>query len=379
MRRAAVVLLTLMASVTAAAQVTSGGRTAPFVAGGPDARLHPVWGHLAYSLEEFNWKARDFGLCTPDSGLGLVFCGVRSGDVLALSIVTGQKIWSFHTKGSVRTAPAVTPTGLFVGSSDGCMYRLDARNGKPLWKEPYCTDAAVWGGPTVVDGRVYFAVTINKLYAVSAEDGSFLWEYHHDRPQFMSAEGVASPLVAGDRVYVGFSDGTLAALDRVSGEPAWSVDLAGGKPQTDVDTTPVLDGDVLYAAAFGEGPVALHLSDGSQIWRGRWFGCTRPVLTGDAAVFGTSDGEVVSVRKSDGAPIFVTLLKQSSAFAPVLVADVVVAAGDQGLYAIDAASGFPKELLTVNHGVATAPAVLGRRIFFVSGGGMVDAVDVKPR
>ncbi|MBM4397789.1 MAG: PQQ-binding-like beta-propeller repeat protein, partial [Deltaproteobacteria bacterium] len=86
--------------------------------------------------------------------------------------------------------------------------------------------------------------------------------------------------------------------------------------QTDVDTTPVIDGDVIYAAAFGEGPAAVRVADGGVAWRGRWFGSTRPEVAGDLLVFGTSDGEVVAVRKSDGGAEWLARLDGGAAYPP---------------------------------------------------------------
>ncbi|MCJ7679490.1 MAG: pyridoxamine 5'-phosphate oxidase family protein, partial [Candidatus Aminicenantes bacterium] len=49
-------------------------------------------------------------------------------------------------------------------------------------------------------------------------------------------------------------------IDRLTGKQAWSTDLSAGsrKKATDTDTTPVIAGDVLYAASFDKGPVAVR-------------------------------------------------------------------------------------------------------------------------
>jgi outer membrane protein assembly factor BamB len=379
MKRLLAALLLTVVPASSVAQHTPGSNAGPGAPRDPERRLVPAWGYHAYTNEDFAWKPRDHGRCTGDDGAGRVFCGVKSGAVLALSALNGGLVWSYRTKASVRTAPEVTREGVFVGSSDGCVYRLDGATGRPLWKKPFCADAAVWGGPVVEGGLVYFTVTINKLYAVSAEDGSFRWEYHRDRPQFMSAEGVASPTVAGDRVLVGFSDGYLVSVDRTTGAVAWQVDLSQGKAQTDVDTTPLVEGDRVYAASFGEGPSAVRLADGGTIWHGKWFGATRPAVADDLLVFGTSDGEVVGARKSDGRTVFVTKLSHSAAWQPVVLDGMAVVGGDWGLVSLSLPSGAPMELLQIPFGTATTPAAIGNRLFLVGGGGSVDAVDVKPR
>ena len=344
---------------------------------GPLFIFRPAWGYRAYVNEEFALKPTDHGQCEVEPDAGLVVCGVKTGKVLAFAKDAGELVWSFKTRGSVRTRPAFDNGQLFVGSSDGCLYRLDAQSGRPTWPRPYCTDAAIYGGPVVSGDTVLFSVTIDKIYAVSGNDGRFLWEYHRDRPRFMSAEGVASPAVEDDRVYVGFSDGALVAL--VQGKPVWTADLGVDVQQKDVDATPVLDGEVLYTAAFGQGPAAVRKSDGHVLWRGRFFGCTRPQVYGDRLVFGTADGEVVAAKKDDGAVLWVMKMDEGAAYQPVVVADVVIAGGDRGLYSMDWRSGFPLELLAIPYGVRSTLTLDGRRLFFVGGGGTVNAVDIEAR
>ena len=363
------------------AQATSVPTAGPGFVSGPSARLVPAWGVRAYTNKQLAYHPRDFGQCEVDAGRRMVYCGTKSGTVLALSTGNGRKLWEFKTDGAVRAKPLLTEHGLFIGSSDGCLYRLDPVSGKATWEKPYCTDAAVYGDPTAVGDTIYFTVSINKLYAVNARTGDFTWEYHHQRPQYMSSEGVASPTVHGDRVYVGFSDGRLIAVDRLAGKQVWSMDLSLGsrKKSTDVDSTPVIDGDVLYAASFVEGPVALRLADGRQLWRGRWFGATRPALTPSMAIVGTADGEVVGINRDDGTPVFVTLLQDTAAYPPLVVRGILLAAGNNGLYSMELQDGAPIERLPFPMGPRNAPSVLGNRLFFLGGGGIVNAVDVKTR
>jgi len=375
------VLFTVLPASPAIAQSTSVPRAGPGFVSGPLVKLVPAWGVRAYTNERLAYHPRDFGACEVDASREVIYCGVKSGAVIALRISDGKKMWEFHTDGAVRAKPALSDHGLFAGSSDGCLYRLDPKNGRPTWDEPYCTDAAIYGNPVVVDGIVYFSVSINKLYAVHADSRAFIWEHHVNRPRDMSSEGVASPTVHRDSVFIGYSDGTLAALEKTTGRTEWLVDLSKGSrgKATDMDATPVVDGDVLYASSFTKGPVAVRVKDGRLLWQGRWFGSTRPALSDSLAIVGTADGEVVGVRRSDGSTVFVTMLEDTAANAPVLVGGIVVVAGEKGLYSLELDDGAPIERLTFPMGTRAAPTTFGNRLFFVGGGGTVNAVDVKRR
>ncbi len=399
-------VVAILAVMASAAEARTGRRSAEVGSTGgmgPDMRLHPVWGtrvyvnetvgfHVwgwgttVYATATFGYPPRDFGQCAAATGgAGVVVCGVKSGDVVALASESGRIRWTFRTDGAVRARPLVLGPHVFVGSSDGCLYRLDVKTGRPTWVKPFCTDAAVYGDPVSAeeagDRLVLFPVTINKVYAVRAEDGTFRWEYHRDRPQFMSSEGLSSPTVSGDKVFVGFSDGVLVALKVQGGALVWSVALAeSGQKATDVDATPVVDGDWVYSASFARGPVAVAAADGRIRWQGSWFGATRPALKGTWLVFGTADGDVVGVRKADGSAVFRTRLEGSGAvYGPVVVKDWIVVGHDRGLVLLDGGSGAPVERLAVPMGIFAAPEVQGGRLFFVGAGGTVNAVDVLPR
>lgn len=316
-----------------------------------------------------------------DAGKGMVLCGTRSGELFALSARTGAIQWQHKTRGAIRSRPALSEGSVFVGSSDGCLYRLDARTGRPVWKAPFCTDAAIYGDVVVSDGMVYFTVNIDKIYAISSEDGRFVWEYHRDRPSGMSIEGVASPTLEGDRIYTGFSDGSLVALEARTGKVLWTVALAaaGQHAQVDVDTTPVIEGNTLYAAAFPAGPVALRATDGAVLWRGTWTGSTPPVVQDERLLFSTADGDVVGVRRSDGLPLFTTRLTKTAPSTPLVVGDLLLVAGDRGIWALGLGDGAPLSLLAVPMGVREVTAAWERRMFFVGGGGLIHAADIHVR
>jgi len=374
-----VLLIAPFLAVPGLAQTTSIPAAGPDGLASAPVRFSPVWGVPTYLNEDFALRPRDFGQCEIDAERSIVYCGVKSGQVLALTSDGGDVLWTFRTKGSVQGKPLVTPDGLFVGSSDGCVYRLDPGNGRPLWKAPYCTDAPIHGDLAYQDGFLFFTVAINKLYVLKARDATFLYEHHRDRPQFMSSEGVSSPALAGPNVLVGYSDGFLVAIDRFHGTEVWTTDLSGkSRTSPDVDTTPVVDGGTIYASSFGAGPSAVRAKDGVVLWKGRHFGTSRPVLARDMLLVGTADGEVVAIDKT-GKDVFVTKLQTAAAWSPVLVGDVLVVGGDRGLTSIDAASGTALERLLVPQGVTGGLSVSGRRIFFVGGGGTVIAVDLMPR
>jgi len=114
--------------------------------------------------------------------------------VYSIDAAKGEIRWTFFTEGPVRFAPTVYSSRVYVGSDDGYVYCLDAKDGSLVWKyRAGPSDEKVIGngrmislwpvrtGVLVDDGNVYFAAGVfpyEGLYicALKAEDGSVVWK-----------------------------------------------------------------------------------------------------------------------------------------------------------------------------------------------------------
>lgn len=64
-----------------------------------------------------------------------VYFGSSSEDqVFAISLQTGQRIWSYFTDGPVRLAPSVADGKVYFGSDDGSVYCVHATTGTQVWR-----------------------------------------------------------------------------------------------------------------------------------------------------------------------------------------------------------------------------------------------------
>ncbi|MEX0718597.1 MAG: PQQ-binding-like beta-propeller repeat protein [Planctomycetaceae bacterium] len=123
-----------------------------------------------------------------------LFLGSNVDDrVIALHTRTGHELWSFHTDGPVRFAPAVWKDRVFAVSDDGFLYCLAAEDGKLLWKfrggpadrrilgnERLVSSWPARGGAAIADGVVYFSAGIWPsmgifVHALDAETGTVKW------------------------------------------------------------------------------------------------------------------------------------------------------------------------------------------------------------
>ena len=126
---------------------------------------------------------------------GTVYFGSSvDNKVYAVEASTGQVRWTFFTEGPVRFAPAVWRGRIYVGSDDGYVYCLRAKDGKPLWKyRAGPTDEKIIGNGRMISlwpvrtsvlvdaGVVYFGAGVfpyEGLYicALKADDGAVIWK-----------------------------------------------------------------------------------------------------------------------------------------------------------------------------------------------------------
>ena len=132
------------------------------------------------------------------------------GPLVALGPQTGESNWSHEAaSGSgVSGSPALADGRLYVGDLDGTFHALDAVRGDVLWSvEEY---GKWFSGPVVTGDSVsehcVFTVDGDGSLVSFDADGTERWQENLDPPVR------TSPVVAGDHIYLGTSDGLPCAL-----------------------------------------------------------------------------------------------------------------------------------------------------------------------
>jgi outer membrane protein assembly factor BamB len=116
----------------------------------------------------------------------------------------------------------------------------------------------------------------------------------------------SSPVLRAGVLYVGGSDGVLAALDAATGAPRWRFQAGGA-----IASTPAVDDRAVYVASRGGLLRALDPRSGRERWRHRFdpalpsgdywdFFLSSPVLADGALFIGGGDGRVVALDPASG-------------------------------------------------------------------------------
>ncbi len=184
--------------------------------------------------------------------------------------------WTLTTAGDVSITPAVVNGALYFPDAGGKLWKVDARNGAVLWSHTIAEYNGIANSvsrqhPAFADGMIFLGdITGAHFMAVDAQTGALRWITQLDTHPNALVTG--SPVVVGDRVYIGVSSteqgrkndptyacctfrGSMLALDIHSGKILWKTytmpendGKANGWSGGAIITTPAIDAEqgVLY-------------------------------------------------------------------------------------------------------------------------------------
>ncbi len=95
---------------------------------------------------------------------GIVVVGARDRNVYGLDLATGQKKWSFPTRGDVDSSPVISSGRVYIGSKDKHLYILDLKTGRHLWD--FTASRGITATPAIADGTVVIGDTAGILYCL---------------------------------------------------------------------------------------------------------------------------------------------------------------------------------------------------------------------
>jgi glucose dehydrogenase len=287
----------------------------------------------------------------------------------------GRALWRLQAEGAFTAQPAIARGVVFAGSSDGYLYAVDLGTGRARWR--YRAGEEVGTTPAVSGGTVFVATLQDTLVAVDAETGAWKWHHRRDAPASgFTVRGAAGPTVADGVVYGAFSDGTVVALDAGTGAARWERKVAPAGQFMDVDSTPVVHEGVVFVAAFSGLIAALDATTGKDVWTSRSPGASRVALAGDVVVAVTTT-QAVGLSRGDGTVLWTSPLRGQPGGAPLAVGRRVFIPEDRSLAALDARNGRRLVTFDPGTGISASPAVRDDRMYVISNGGTLVAVDLR--
>ena len=240
--------------------------TAPLVTyAGRPVRLTTHWNAAIEPLAAFEKSAEQFGGVAYDPGSQTVIAALASGRIVGLDAGSGETRWTVAGEAPAGGAPVIAEGIVYVGVHDGTFRALRATTGEIVWK------ASVAGSfnstPLVTSDLIVSVISGNGVVALKRATGEVAWRRDRAASNAIALQSDATMTAAGDDLFAGYADGNLERLDR-TGKSIWCVPLARNADRfKDVDTTPLVLGDTVYAASFGGGLFAISRAQGSVVWQ----------------------------------------------------------------------------------------------------------------
>lgn len=302
----------------------------------------------------------------------MVIQGNSIDGIIAYDRQRGTQLWRFDTENGVEGGAQVAGDKVYFGSSDGEFYCLDAADGKVVWTYP--VRAETLAPPTVEDGVVYFQNGADVVYALDAATGKQLWGYNRQVSGSLSIRSTTRPVVSGETIYAGFSDGFVVALKKRDGGLVWERKIGKGARSRDVDSTPVIDQGSVYVASYDGTLVSLNAETGEVNWSVEE-GAYVPVTVGQGAFsdrlyYATANGTILFLDKRSGKVLSEISLKgKGIATQPTLYKSYLIYGESEGAMVVaDADSGKTVGRFEPGYGLVSRPVVFeaSQEAYFIS-------------
>jgi outer membrane protein assembly factor BamB len=244
----------------------------------------------------------------------------------------------------ITATPVVADNKVFVMDGEASVSALDANSGAVIWR----TDTAVHtrrdkqafgGGVTYANGKVYVSSGYRFIAALDGASGRLLWRTPTDAPIH------DAPSVGGGHAIAIDVNDQMVSVDAETGAPDWT-----------------------YQA----------LTEPARLIK-----ASSPVISGDAIIGAFASGELISLRASNGNPLWSQVLSRSNrtnalseirdiAGRPVVRQGEVFAGSHSGVFmAVDLQTGQPKWAIPVT--TLSTPWPAGDVVYVVSKAGEVIA------
>lgn len=251
---------------------------------------------------------------TPVVDDGKVYAAAVEGGVRVFDLQTGKKVWEYEPekekkKPELRLSggPGVGEGLVVIGTLEGQVIALDAATGAEKWRAKVPNEVIT--APAIGQGLVFVRSNDGRVSAFDAANGERRW-FHNQEPPNLTVRGNASVTLGPGVLFVGNDDGTVSALAVNDGREIWNqtIGVPSGRTElermADVDGTPVLEGNTLFATSFKKETVAIEGPSGRPLWTRDNGGVGGLGVTSSSVIVADPSGTVWSLDKYSGAAMW---------------------------------------------------------------------------
>ena len=339
------------------------------------------------------WRFETGGAVRSTAALadGTLYVGSSDGWLYALDAEDGTVEWRYDAGTSIASAPAVAGDVVLVGDRAGVLHGVRRATGAGRWRLETGPEVALpWGregwdyfqaSTTIAGGTAYWGSGDGNLYAVDPATGDEKWRFE------TGGRIRSTPAVAEGRLVFGSGDGFVYALDPGTGEEIWRFRTAGvdlnaedfGYDRRQISASPTIVDGVVYIGSRDASLYALDAATGDSLWSFEddtsWV-ILSAAVTGDRVYSGRSSNTNLRALDRTGAEMWVTATGGPVFASPVVAGEtIVVGQGDGDLSAYDSHTGEERWSYRTGGGIWATPVVHDGRIYVGSDDGFVYAFE----
>ncbi|WP_371376420.1 outer membrane protein assembly factor BamB [Thalassotalea aquiviva] len=299
-----------------------------------------------------------FSRLAPAVAYNKVFVSSRAGDTVAFELESGKKVWEldfsnidnargfFDSKTSALiSGGAVTGYNkVFWGSENGDVYAINAESGELVWHTK--VPGEVISTPALDSNMLVVNTSSGVLIALDSETGEEKWKTDQSVPP-LSLRGVSGVSITAGGAFVGLASGNVSVFIMENGQQGWMSEIGEATGATelqrivDVDVTPVIWGDKVYAISSNGNLAALDLRTGRELWKRKYSSYRQLAVSGNRIYATDIQGHVYAIDRNSGSELWsqLSLTNRGTTGAVIVGNYVVVGDGEGYLHWLDVTDG----------------------------------------
>jgi outer membrane protein assembly factor BamB len=319
---------------------------------------------------------------TPGTYGDSVFAASNRGDLLRLNALNGKTLWRVDTKAPLSGGVGIGENMVLVGTSKGSVLAYDLQ-GKPLWQSRVSSE--VLSAPQAAGEFVVVRSGDSRIFGLDARDGSRRWEYQ-TTPPALTLRANPGVIIVENFVIAGMPAGKLVVLNIANGGLVWETIVAAPKGDneleriTDIAGPPLVEVGRVCAATFQGRAACYETQKGGQLWA-RPASSVDSLAADDLSVYMSEDtGAVVALDRNTGASVWKQdKLSYRNLSAPLAAKDYIVVGDYEGqVHFLKFEDGsFAARVATDGGGIAAAPKLIDDKVLVQTRKGGVYAFALK--
>ena len=320
--------------------------------------------HPKQPVHEHKAKPKPKAVVVTDKPCWLNFGGdpQRTSSRLTLNLGLPTKpLWVRALHGYVEYPPSYCQGQLYVNTFTGRTYAINATTGKVIWMRT--GQGPKPSTPAIAGDRVIVSSTSGTVTAFARSNGAKLWQL--DLP---AAKVESSPVVIGSTAYFGATDGRLFAVNTANGHVKWAYNTGGR-----INSSPSILGNKVFITTYAGSILSLNRFNGHRNWItyirrdfAQYESFYASASTDGKRLYTISRaGKVVAVRVSDGSVVWTHDLNTTGYSTPAIANGVIYVGDFNGLvHAYRAADGTQLWQTYIGGRILAPGVIVGPLVFF---------------